>query len=303
MLPAKIHAWARVSKRWWRPGLQVALLAALAVPSCVNPLADLPKLFEARRLASGLHVAFTHAADAANRAVMADTDDASMQAMNEAREARQLVERDVQGLQPILQALGYQDELQDLSAFTSRYGEYRRLDDEILPLAVENTNLKAQRLSFGPAQEAAGAFQAALASAIGSRAGKNAQADALAARARVAVLEIQVLQAPHIAEADEAAMTRLEAQMSASAADARTALDGLKRALPPAAAPHLAAADAALARFMKINADLITLSRRNSNVRSLALSLGRKRVVTAECEDQLTMLGQALSKHESTATR
>ena len=39
-----------------------------------------------------------------------------------------------------------------LETFTGRFDEYRRLDDEILPLAVENTNLKAQRLSFGPAR-------------------------------------------------------------------------------------------------------------------------------------------------------
>ena len=36
---------------------------------------------------------------------------------------------------------------------------------------------------------------------------------------------------------------------------------------------------------------------------SLALSLGRKRAVTAECEDQLTSLSEALAKHESRATR
>ena len=48
---------------------------------------------------------------------------------------------------------------------------------------------------------------------------------------------------------------------------------------------------------------IIALSRKNTNVRSLALSLGRKRVVTAECEDQLRALGEALAKHESTATR
>jgi hypothetical protein len=54
---------------------------------------------------------------------------------------------------------------------------------------------------------------------------------------------------------------------------------------------------------MKINDELIVLSRRNSNVRSLALSLGRKRVVTADCEDRLRALEQALATHEFTATR
>ena len=64
----------------------------------------------------------------------------------------------------------------------------------------------------------------------------------------------------------------------------------MKGLLPPAAGPQLAAAAAALDRFKAINAELVTLSRRNSNVRSLALSLGRKRTVTAECDDILHAL-------------
>ena len=101
------------------------------------------------------------------------------------------------------------------------------------------------------------------------------------------MLEIQVLQAPHIAEADDAAMTRIEEQMAASEAAARTAVQQLQTVLPPAAAPQLADAIAALDRFNALHEELIVLSRRNSDVRSLALTLGRKRTVTAECEDQL----------------
>ena len=128
------------------------------------------------------------------------------------------------------------------------------------------------------------------------------RAAALASAAVAAVREIQVLQAPHIAESDAAAMTRMEKAMDESTTSAKAALDRLKATLPRAATP-LAAADAALARFVAVNTDIIALSRKNTNVRSLALSLGRKRVVTAECEDQLRALGEALAKHESTATR
>ena len=81
--------------------------------------------------------------------------------------------------------------------------------------------------------------------------------------------------------------------MKELARTARAAVDELKAA----------EAGAALDRFMGINDEIVTLSRRNSNVRSLALSLGRKRVVTAECEDDLRALEQALAKHEFTATR
>jgi hypothetical protein len=281
----------------------VALALAAVASSCVNPLTALPKLFEARRLSTELHVSFTRAADASNRAVMADTDEASIAAKDEAVKARQVVDRDLEALQPILHDLGYIDEQRDLGLFRARYEEYRRLDDEILPLAVENSNLKAQKLSFGAAQDAAAEFRASLDDAVRLAPPAQANAAALAAeRARSSVLEIQVLQAPHIAASDDAAMTRMEGAMKESAASAKAALDRLKAMLPRAAAP-LAAADSALAHFLDINTQIVALSRKNTNVRSLALSMGRKRAVTAECEDQLVALGEALAKHESTATR
>ena len=91
-----------------------------------------------------------------------------------------------------------------LEEFGRRFAEYRALDRSILELAVENTNLKAQRLSFGPAQEAADAFREALEAVAPSQPAKGQwRVKALVATAVAAVREIQVLQAPHIAEADE----------------------------------------------------------------------------------------------------
>ena len=115
--------------------------------------------------------------------------------------------------------------------------------------------------------------------------------------------QIQVLQAPHIAEAAADRMTRMEEQMAALDAAARVSLRQLQSALPPSASAALAEATGALDRFNAINKELIVLSRRNTDVQSLAMSLGRKRQVTAECADQLRGLEEALAKHEFTATR
>ena len=54
---------------------------------------------------------------------------------------------------------------------------------------------------------------------------------------------------------------------------------------------------------MGVNAQIVALSRRNTNVRSLALSLGQKRTLTAACEDSLRALEDALAKRGFTATR
>ena len=86
---------------------------------------------------------------------MADTDEMTVAFAREAEEAQQAVQTDIDALEPILQSLHFSDETRLLQEFVSRFAEYRELDRRILDLAVENTNLKAQRLSFGPAQEAA----------------------------------------------------------------------------------------------------------------------------------------------------
>jgi hypothetical protein len=278
-------------------------MAVISASACADLPAVLTELLEARRLASELHLEFTKASEAANRAVMADTDEASAAAADEARRARQGVEKNLDALEPRLRALGYQDEIRYLNGFKTCFDEYRRLDDEILPLAVENTNLKAQRLAFGPAREAAEVFRASLDSVVKSGGRTACCRDALAAKATAALLEIRVLHAPHIAESDDAAMTRMEKEMAASETAARQALEELKPTVAPAMAPRLAAASAALDRFKAINDEIIALSRRNTHVRSLALSFGRKRTVTAECDDRARALEQALAKHEFTATR
>jgi len=269
-----------------------------------SPETALERLLESRRLAADLLVQFTTASDASNRAVMADTDEASVAFAREAERATEAVERDRGELAPVLSALGYSNETGLLQEFNSRFTEYRALDRNILQLAVENTNLKAQRMSFGPGQEAADAFRDSLAAIAPGNPGKDTwRLKALVATAIAAVREIQVLQAPHIAEADEAAMTRLEKRMATEEASARRALETLGTITDPASGPRLAAATAALDRFKDLNAQIIALSRRNTNVRSLALALGQMRTLTAACEDRLHALQDALAKREFTATR
>jgi len=117
------------------------------------------------------------------------------------------------------------------------------------------------------------------------------------------VREIQALQAPHIAAAEDAAMTRLEEQMAASDAAARRALAELERLLGPAAGEALGAARAELDRFAEVQKQIVALSRQNTNVRSLAVALGSKRRLTAACDATLAALQEALAKHEWRATR
>jgi hypothetical protein len=280
----------------------ITLLGGAAIACDVN--GALARLSEANRLAADVLVQFTKAADAANRAVMADTDEASVAFAREARQATEAAQRDTDALRPILQSLSYSNETRLLDEFAGRFAEYRALDGRVLNLAVENTNLKAQRLAFGPAQEAANAFRDSLRTvAASARANEQWRIEALVEKAVATVREIQVLQAPHIADADEAVMTRMEREMATSELAARDAIKMLTPLVQPGSRPRLAAASASLDQFMDLNGQIIALSRRNTNVRSLALSLDQKRKLITACEDSLHALRDALAKRGYTGRR
>ena len=133
----------------------------------------------------------------------------------EAGEAMQAVQNDADALVPLLTSLRYLEESRLLEEFGMQFAEYRTLSQSILGLAAENTNLKAQRLSFGSGQEAADAFSDALEPVRQSASGSERwHVEALVGRAIGAVREIQVIQAPHIAEAEDAAMTAMEMRMA-----------------------------------------------------------------------------------------
>jgi hypothetical protein len=273
-------------------------LMAAAAAGCMDAGGSvLVQLTEARRLVGELRTQFASTVEAANRAVMADTDDASGVAAREAQQATETVEHDAQSLQRLLDALGYSNDRRLLDEFNNRFAEYRSLDATILPLAVENTNLKAQRLSFGPARESAEAFRGALEKVLRALpAADVSRGEGLVYRAIAAVREIQAIQARHIAESDEAEMRSMETEMTAADDVARRAVERL-RSLAPRAAADLAAATTALDAFKATNTELIALSRRNSNVRSLALSMGRKRTLTGACDESLRALQDALMAH------
>jgi hypothetical protein len=66
---------------------------------------------------------------------------------------------------------------------------------------------------------------------------------------------------------------------------------------------QVSTAAAALGRFEDVTKEIVRLSRRNSNVRSLELSLRQKPAVAAACDEGLRVIQDALAKEAFTATR
>jgi hypothetical protein len=54
---------------------------------------------------------------------------------------------------------------------------------------------------------------------------------------------------------------------------------------------------------MKVTGEVISLSRENTNVKSLELSLGKKRMISAQCEETLSALQEAIRSRTFKATR
>jgi hypothetical protein len=259
---------------------------------------------EARRMTATLQTQFAQTVEASNRLVLADTDQAAAEFAREADQGRERVEATAKALSALLRDLTYPEERKLLDEFQAKFAAYEVLDRKILTLAGEKTNLMATRLAFGPVMEQADTLQQTLSALADVVQGPDAlRVRVLALETVGGVREIQALQAPHIAEADDAAMTRMEARMASAEAAARRAITELSSLVPVGAAPKREAASAALEHFSKLNAELVALSRRNTNVRSRSLTLGEKRTLIATCEESLHALSAALAQRVSRPTR
>src|SRR5262249_30207277 len=140
-------------------------------------------------------------AEAEKSAVLAITDSDSQTYANQARAATAEVERGAAELGELLQRGGAPGEKELLAQFSKAFSELRKIDEELLELAVKHTNLKASALAFGPATEAIKGMDAALSRLVANNADASAatakRVIVAAAGAQAAALRIEVLLPPH----------------------------------------------------------------------------------------------------------
>jgi hypothetical protein len=234
--------------------------------------------------------------EAEKSAVMAETDEASQAFAEQSVQASQQVEQARRALEPLL--AGNRQETQLFQEFSRCWDQLQAIDREVLSLAVQNTNLKALRLSFGPAADALRRMEKALNHLMDAVA---ASPDAVgiirhAAQAVIGTLKLYTLQAPHIAESSAARMDEMETAMQSLDAQVTAALQSLQALVDEPDKPSLDAARASYQDFQSIHAEIVALSRQNSNIRSFVLSLGQKRKTTAQCQDMLAALQEAVQQ-------
>jgi hypothetical protein len=220
----------------------------------------------------------------------------------ESRTASAEVERLGKSLDGLLNANAGRREKQLLASFFGCFTNLQRIDRDLQALAVKNTNVRAFALAFGPAAQAAQAADSALSHFLAKHATLPQKVLLLAASAQTAILRFETRLAPHIAEHSDPKMDEMEALMAKDDIQIRAGLDGLAAQTGLRADSDLATARASYARFSELRTQIIALSRENTNVRSLALSLNQKRKTMLLCQDALYVLQQEIAGEPAPVT-
>src|SRR5262245_40910909 len=98
-------------------------LALLLAAGCHRGIGvALTHQIEAQRLAADMRVQLHRSAEAVQRAIMADTDEASADFAREAQEATAALEADRRALEPILGEIGSEQEIELARDFTDAFG-------------------------------------------------------------------------------------------------------------------------------------------------------------------------------------
>ncbi len=283
---------------WVGAGVSVLLVLVLAIVQVRQEKSvseELSRKARRQELAAQIRFALASASEAEKSAVLAITDEDSHKFADEARAATALAEQRRAALSQLVATDGTQPEKDQLARFSDAFAKLQRIDKELLDLAVRNTNIKATALAFGPAAEAIKQMDAALSRIIehSARAPKALQ---LAAGAQAGALRIQALLPPHIAEESNEKMDQLEAQMAREDRTVATDLRQLAAVVPHAEHHEVEIASASYSRFSELRAQILKLSRENTNVRSLAISLTEKRAIMLVCQEALAALETAIAE-------
>ncbi|MGD0582556.1 MAG: hypothetical protein ABR974_06365 [Bacteroidales bacterium] len=286
---------------WMVIGTLVLLLALILVWHFQTGHKSIEQLaLKARRvnIVAQMRLDLTSASEAEKSAVLAITDQDSKTFADQTRMATLKVEQEKNELGELLAREGTRSEKELIAQFSVVFKELQLIDNDLLTLAIRNTNIKAYSLAFGPASDALREMDTALSSLVAKSASYPEARDiALHARgAQISAWHIQSLLAPHIAEESDKKMDEFEVQMTREDHEVRRDLSGLAVIQEFRGSPDLKSAVSDYTRFSDIRVRILALSRENTNVQSLSISLGQKRMKQLQCQEVLSALQQAISE-------
>jgi len=288
-------------------GLALALILFVVFAKYSNNSASMRTVYEnileKKRVLNEIRVDLLKSVEMEKNAVMALTDQESLAYASQSRIAAASVDQNLKALRAMVDAMPAEKKL--LEEFATCWTEMGKIDQVILQLAVENTNLKAAALSREQGGLSMQRFEKALERVRASSTGNSSesQVTALAARAMVAALKIFNLHGPHIIEPNNEKMDQLEARMKAEETVVMQSLSGLEEIFGNDPPETIIQAKTAFVEFLAVTSQVVQLSRLNSNIKSLELSMGRKRTVAAQCDDALAALQESVQQKTFKATK
>lgn len=268
----------------WRT---LGLVAALTVLAACNAEPSLVRQTRKAHLVIAIRQSLLESVESEKSAVLATTDEESKARAQDSQRSTADINRLRGELRPLIAADGRQEEIDKLGAFDTAWGELEAVDQRLLALAVANTNLKATQLSAREGGAALNRFVDLLVDMQRT----TSEPDTLRtlSRASVAALRVQPLLLVHIPMADAADMTRLEQQIHELSDEVDRNLAAARASGQPSPA-QLEQASQAWAEFQRVAADVLRLSRENTNVISFDVSIHEKHDKTKQCLAALTAL-------------
>jgi hypothetical protein len=293
----------------WGIGISVGLLLFTVISvfrgSHVRVEDTFKNIIKKSEIVSQMRIDLLKSVEMEKNAVMAVTDTESQEFANQAFTASAAVKQNLKLLRSLIEAAPLQDEQKLIIEFSTCWTELCMLDTVILELAVQNTNLKAANLSRETGGEAMRRFEHALEDVIRSYSGSpdECRVTRLSYRAITAGLKIYNLHNSHIAEASDEKMNQIETQIKVDENEVSKSLDGLAGIVGEKSRHALLQAEEAFSEFNEVTAKVLKLSRQNSNIKSLELSLNKKRKVAAACDEILAAFQEIVQKRTFKATR
>jgi hypothetical protein len=252
-------------------------------------------------LVSSLRAHLQQVIEAEKNAVLAVAEQEAGDFAARARQESMVADGDRQALEALVGNQGVAAETAHLEEFNACWTRFRQLNEDVLGLATQSTNHKARRLSATQCATDMQNVETHL-RRFAQDPAQDSRRAVLAYEALASGLNILVLHRPHIDESDDAKMDIIDARIHAYDDAARKALAAL-RASDGAGKADLDAAVSAYESFMTHTAEVLRLSRLNTNVRSAELTLGKSRLVSSQCHDILDSLEAIVKAQQTGGTR
>jgi len=268
----------------------ITLFATLYIQnaSLLNEGGSLQKL----TLLADMRVNLVRSVEKEKSAVMALNDEGSAGFAEQSKAAARAVTRDLKKLETITSKRGSDKEKELVGKFSKSWEEVQLIDTDLLESAMQNTNVKAVSLSNTIGTELMHKIDDNLAklTAKVTPAARKTPMEIIAVNTGLAVRNIALFQSRHIDAATEADKNKLEASIRAEQEKVNAALKTLDKMTARKSRVYIREAMTDFSEFMRVNDEIVRLSRLNTNRKTAALSLGKKRMAEAECDRTLEAL-------------